>query len=254
MLLMSESDHSPLIPNHVAVVMDGNGRWAKKRFLPRTAGHRAGVNATRSIVENCDQLGIKALTVFAFSSENWSRPKKEVDALMSIFVSTLKSEMARLKKQNVCVKFIGDRTAFPEALQNVINETEVTTSDNTGLVLTIAANYGGRWDMVEACKRVAKKVSSGEISAEDINESLVSEEMSLAGLPDIDLFIRTGGDSRISNFLLWQLAYTELYFTETLWPDFGAESLEEAVAWYGTRQRRFGKTPDQIKNNKAVSK
>ena len=251
---MSESDHSPLVPKHVAVVMDGNGRWAKKRFLPRTAGHRAGVNATRSIVENCDQQGIKALTVFAFSSENWSRPKKEVDALMSIFISTLKSEMDKLKKQNVCVKFIGDRTAFPDALQAVINETEIKTADNTGLALTIAANYGGRWDMVEACKRMAKKVSSGEISAEDINESLMSEEMSLVGLPDIDLFIRTGGDSRISNFLLWQLAYTELYFTETLWPDFNAASLEEAIAWYGTRQRRFGKTPDQIENNKVVSK
>ena len=251
---MSESDHSPLIPKHVAVVMDGNGRWAKKRFLPRTAGHRAGVNATRSIVENCDQQGIKALTIFAFSSENWKRPKKEVDALMSIFISTIKSEMDKLKKQNVCVKFIGDRTAFPEALQAVINETEIKTADNTGLALTIAANYGGRWDVTEACKRIVNKVSSGEVSAEEINESLISSEMSLAGLPEIDLFIRTGGENRISNFLLWQIAYTELYFTETLWPDFNNASLIKAIEWYATRQRRFGETPDQIENKKAVIK
>ena len=251
---MSESDHSPLIPKHVAVVMDGNGRWAKKRFLPRTAVHRAGVNSTRSIVENCDQQGIKALTIFAFSSENWKRPKKEVDALMSIFISTIKSEMDKLKKQNVCVKFIGDRTAFPEALQAVINETEIKTADNTGLALTIAANYGGRWDVTEACKRIVNKVSSGEVSAEEINESLISSEMSLAGLPEIDLFIRTGGENRISNFLLWQIAYTELYFTETLWPDFNNASLIKAIEWYATRQRRFGETPDQVQNKKAAVK
>jgi len=253
-LLISESDHSPRIPKHVAVVMDGNGRWAKKRFLPRSAGHRAGVNATRAIVENCDQLGIKALTVFAFSSENWKRPQKEVDALMSIFISTLKSEMDKLKKQNVCVKFIGDRTAFPDALQAVINQTEIKTADNTGLALTIAANYGGRWDVVEACKQLAQKVSSGEISAEDIDESLISGQMSLADLPEIDLFIRTGGESRVSNFLLWQIAYAELYFTETLWPDFNAASLQKAIEWYATRQRRFGETPDQVENKKAVNK
>ena len=251
---MSESDHSPIIPKHVAVVMDGNGRWAKKRFLPRSAGHRAGVSATRAIVENCDQQGIEALTVFAFSSENWSRPKKEVDALMSIFISTLKSEMLKLKKQNVRVKFIGDRTAFPDELQSVINETEKQTEANTGLALTIAANYGGRWDMTDACKRIAQQVSSGDLSVDDIDESLISGELSLSGLPEIDLFIRTGGESRISNFLLWQIAYTELYFTDTLWPDFNKKSLEEAVEWYGTRQRRFGKTPAQINNKKVVTK
>ena len=251
---MSESDHTPLIPEHVAVVMDGNGRWAKKRFLPRSAGHRAGVNATRSIVENCHQLGIKALTIFAFSSENWKRPKKEVDALMSIFISTLKSEMNKLKKQNVCVKFIGERTEFSEDLQAVINETEVMTADNTGLALTIAANYGGQWDITEACKKVAKKLASGEISVDDIDENMISEEISLADLSDVDLFIRTGGESRISNFILWQLAYTELYFTDTLWPDFDKESLENAIAWYATRQRRFGETPDQVESNRVVAK
>lgn len=254
MLLMSESDHTPSIPKHVAVVMDGNGRWAKKRFLPRSAGHRAGVSATRAIVENCHQRGIEALTVFAFSSENWSRPKKEVDALMSIFISTLKSEMKKLKQQNVCVRFIGDRTSFPEELQAVINETELQTENNTGLALTIAANYGGRWDITEACKRIADKVSSGNLSANEVDESLLSKELCLADLPEIDLFIRTGGERRISNFLLWQLAYTELYFTDTLWPDFDDASLQEAIVWYGTRQRRFGLTPAQVLNNKAEAK
>jgi len=233
--------------------MDGNGRWAKKRFLPRAAGHRAGVSATRAIVENCDKHGVKALTVFAFSSENWNRPKKEVDNLMSIFVSTLKSQMMKLKQQNVRVKFIGDRSAFSEKLQKVINETELQTADNTGLALTIAANYGGRWDIVEACKNISQKVSDGELSVDDIDETLMSSELCLSGLPDVDLFIRTGGESRISNFLMWQLAYTELYFTDTLWPDFNEASLLKAIEWYGTRQRRFGKTPAQVQDNKAAA-
>ncbi|MDH5710132.1 MAG: isoprenyl transferase [Gammaproteobacteria bacterium] len=250
---MSEDEHSSLVPRHVAVVMDGNGRWAKKRFLPRSAGHRAGVNATRAIVENCANLGVEALTVFAFSSENWSRPQKEVDALMSIFVSTLKSEMLKLREQNVRVKFIGNRVAFPDKLQTVINETENQTSHNTGLDLTIAANYGGRWDIVEACKLISQKLSAGELSLSEINESLLSEQVCLSDLPPIDLFIRTGGESRISNFLLWQIAYAELYFTDTLWPDFNLTSLEKAIAWYGTRQRRFGKTSEQVEGKKAAS-
>lgn len=251
---MSESDHSPMIPQHVAVVMDGNGRWAKKRFLPRTAGHRAGVSATQAIVENCAKRGIKALTVFAFSSENWNRPKKEVDALMSIFISTLKGEMEKLNKQNVRVSFIGDRTEFIDELQAVINETEQVTSKNTGLALTIAANYGGRWDVAEACKRIATKVSSGELSVDEIDEFVLDKEISLSHLPAIDLFIRTGGESRISNFLLWQVAYSELYFTETLWPDFNAASLDKAIEWYGTRERRFGKTSAQVLKKQVVVK
>lgn len=251
---MSASDRSSSKPRHVAVVMDGNGRWAKKRFLPRAAGHRAGVNATRLIVENCADRGIEALTVFAFSSENWKRPKKEVDSLMSIFISTLKSEMNKLKKQNVCVRFIGDRSSFSEELQAVMNETEIQTAENTGLMLTIAANYGGRWDIAEACKRIAQKVAAGELSPADIDESLVSEEVCLADLPEVDLFIRTGGERRISNFLMWQLAYTELFFTDTLWPDFNGATLDEAIAWYGTRQRRFGKTSAQVSTNTAMVK
>lgn len=251
---MSASDHSSSTPRHVAVVMDGNGRWAKKRFLPRAAGHRAGVNATRLIVENCADRGIEALTVFAFSSENWKRPKKEVDSLMSIFISTLRNEMNKLKQQNVCVRFIGDRRSFSDELQAVMNETEAQTAENTGLMLTIAANYGGRWDIAEACKHIAQKVAAGELSPADIDESLVSEEVSLAGLPEIDLFIRTGGERRISNFVMWQLAYTELYFTDTLWPDFNGASLNEAIAWYGTRQRRFGKTSAQVTDKTAMAK
>ncbi len=251
---MSVSDHSSTTPRHIAVVMDGNGRWAKKRFLPRAAGHRAGVNATRLIVENCADHGVEALTVFAFSSENWKRPKNEVDSLMSIFISTLRSEMNKLKKQNVHVKFIGDRDSFSDELQAVMNETETQTAENTGLNLTIAANYGGRWDITQACKRIANKVSAGELSVDDIDESLMSEEVSLTDLPEVDLFIRTGGERRISNFLMWQLAYTELYFTDTLWPDFNAATLNEAIVWYGTRQRRFGKTSAQLSNNTAMVK
>lgn len=251
---MSASDLSSSTPRHVAVVMDGNGRWAKKRFLPRAAGHRAGVNATRLIVENCADRGIEALTVFAFSSENWKRPKKEVDSLMSIFISTLKNEMNKLKRQNVCVRFIGDRHSFSDELQAVMSETEIQTAENTGLMLSIAANYGGRWDIAEACKHIAQKVAAGELSPADIDESLVSEEVSLAGLPEIDLFIRTGGERRISNFLMWQLAYTELYFTDTLWPDFNGATLDEAIAWYGTRQRRFGKTSAQVTDKTVMAK
>jgi undecaprenyl diphosphate synthase len=251
---MSASDHSSTTPRHIAVVMDGNGRWAKKRFLPRAAGHRAGVNATRLLVENCAAHGVEALTVFAFSSENWKRPKNEVDTLMSIFISTLKSEMNKLKKQNVRVKFIGDRHSFSDELQAVMSETEAQTAENTSLNLTIAANYGGRWDITQACKRIANKVSAGELSIDDINEALVSEEVSLADLSEIDLFIRTGGERRISNFVMWQLAYTELYFTDTLWPDFNDATLNEAIAWYGTRQRRFGKTSAQVSNNVTMVK
>lgn len=251
---MNESDYSSLVPRHIAIVMDGNGRWAKKRFLPRSAGHHAGVNAVRSVIANCANHGVEALTIFAFSSENWNRPKKEIDSLMALFFSTINSEMNKLNEQNICVKFIGDRSAFTDKLQLIINETEKLTADNTGLTLTIAANYGGRWDIVEACKNISQKVSSGEISVDEIDENLMSSELCLSGLPDIDLFIRSGGESRVSNFLMWQLAYTELYFVDTLWPDFNEVSLEKAISWFSKRQRRFGRTPDQVKDIKTVVK
>lgn len=248
---MSDSD-IPSVSNpqpalrHLAVVMDGNGRWAKKRFLPRTAGHRAGVNATRSLVENCARNGIQALTIFAFSSENWHRPEQEVDSLMSLFVTTLSSEIKKLHKQNVRVRFIGDRKRFAAKLQGGIEQAEKLTSDNTGLSLNIAANYGGRWDITEACRKLVAEVTSGVVAVDDISESMVADAVCLHDLAEPDLFIRTGGEHRISNFLIWQLAYTELYFTDVLWPDFDAKELDKALEWYATRQRRFGQTSAQV--------
>ncbi len=243
---MPESD---IYPEHIAVVMDGNGRWAKKRHLPRAAGHKSGVSATRRIVENCARLNIKALTIFAFSSENWNRPKSEVSSLMSLFVTTLAAEVKKLHKRNVCVSFIGDRTRFSEKLQQSIETSEALTHRNTGLKLNIAANYGGRWDLLNATRQLAVRVSSGELDAASISEDDLAGELSLAGQPEPDLFIRTGGEKRISNFLLWQTAYSELYFTDVLWPDFGDNDLEMALHWYQGRQRRFGKTSEQLNDS-----
>ncbi len=234
------------LPRHIAVVMDGNGRWANKRHLPRAAGHKAGVNATRKIVENCAKRSIEALTIFAFSSENWNRPKLEVSALMALFVSTIMSEVKKLHEKNVHVQFIGERTRFSEKLQNSINEAEVLTKDNTGLQLNIAANYGGRWDVVNACKLLVKQVQANNKTVENIDEELFNSFMSLHEGPAPDLLIRTGGEQRISNFLIWQLAYSELYFVDTLWPDFSDEDLAAALSWFAGRQRRFGKTGQQI--------
>jgi undecaprenyl diphosphate synthase len=236
-------------PQHIAVVMDGNGRWAKKRFLPRTAGHRAGVKATRMLVENCAHCGIGALTIFAFSSENWNRPEKEVTSLMSLFVTTLDSEVKKLHKQNVRVRFIGDRSRFSKKLQDGITSAETLTENNTGLSLSIAANYGGRWDIVSTCKKLVQKVLSGEITEDDITEDVFSDEINLDGFSDPDLLIRTGGESRISNFLIWHLAYTELYFTDVLWPDFNKQELDKSLEWFSTRQRRFGKTSKQVQSS-----
>lgn len=240
------------VPRHVAVVMDGNGRWANKRHLPRAAGHKAGVSSTRKIVENCSKNKIEALTIFAFSSENWNRPESEVSSLMSLFVSTIMAEVKKLNKKNVCVKFIGDRTRFSEKLQKSINESEVLTKNNTGLQLNIAANYGGRWDVVNACKLIAEEVKNNKKTIQDIDEEMFNSFMSLSEMPAPDLFIRTGGEQRISNFLIWQLAYSELYFIDTLWPDFSDEDFDAALNWYAGRQRRFGKTGQQLIENKAA--
>lgn len=225
--------------------MDGNGRWAKQRFMPRTAGHKAGVNATRQLVENCAQQGIPILTIFAFSSENWNRPEQEVDSLMSLFVSTLAGEIKKLHQQNVRVRFIGERSRFSEKLQAGINEAEALTRNNEGLQLNIAANYGGRWDIVNAVKQLLANAPAET----DLSEQSVAAHLQIAELPDVDLFIRTGGEQRISNFLIWQSAYAELYFTDTLWPDFDATSLQHALDWYATRERRFGKTSQQLDDN-----
>jgi undecaprenyl diphosphate synthase len=251
---MSKSSNSAgsSLPRHVAVVMDGNGRWANKRHLPRAAGHKAGVKATRAIVENCAKKGIEALTIFAFSSENWNRPKDEVSSLMSLFVSTITAEVKKLDKKNVRVRFIGDRTRFSEKLQQSIEKSEQLTRDNTGLQLNIAANYGGRWDIVNACRRLAQAVKDGAVAVDDIDEEMFDSSISLSEVPAPDLFVRTGGEQRISNFLIWQLAYSELYFVDTLWPDFSDEDFEASLDWYAGRQRRFGKTGQQLTDDQAV--
>ncbi len=237
-----------ILPRHVAVVMDGNGRWANKRHLPRAAGHKAGVGATRKIVENCVTKKIEALTIFAFSSENWSRPKSEVSSLMALFIATITAEVKKLHKKNVRVQFIGDRNRFSEKLQSSINQSEELTKDNTGLHFTIAANYGGRWDVVNACQLLVNDLKENKKEAQVLTEEIFNSYMSLSDEPAPDLFIRTGGEQRISNFLIWQLAYSELYFVDTLWPDFSDDDLDEALNWFAGRQRRFGKTGQQVLN------
>jgi undecaprenyl diphosphate synthase len=216
--------------------MDGNGRWARQRALARHAGHRAGVKSVRAIVENSARHGVEYLTLFAFSSENWRRPEEEVGMLMSLFLEALRREVADLHKNDVRLRFIGEKISNAEAL----------TANNTGLRLQVAVAYGGRWDIVEAARSVAARAASGEISADSIDEATFSAELQLGAAPDPDLLIRTGGEQRISNFLLWNLAYAELWFTDILWPDFGADEFEAALAHYAQRQRRYGHTGDQL--------
>ena len=235
-----------LLPVHIAIVMDGNGRWARKRLLPRTAGHKAGVKSTRKVVELCVSRGINVLTLFAFSSENWKRPEQEVSSLMELFISTLQSEIQSLHKQKVRVRFIGNCAAFSGKLQDRMALAETLTADNTGLQLNIAVNYGGRWDIAQACQAMAQQVLDQKLLVADINAELVDRHLSLAELPDPDLFIRTGGERRISNFLIWQLAYTELYFCDELWPEFNEQAFDQAIEWFAGRQRRFGQTGEQV--------
>ncbi|GMR19959.1 MAG: polyprenyl diphosphate synthase [Gammaproteobacteria bacterium] len=238
------------LPRHVAIIMDGNGRWARKKGLPRIAGHRKGVDIVREIVAVCGEKGIPYLTLFAFSSENWRRPKKEVQLLLELFVTALKKEIKKLHKNNVRFQAIGDVHAFNKKITNIINEAETLTKNNTGLMLTIAFNYGGRWDIAQATAEVARRVKAGEIDSESITEDTLLPYLSLAGFPDPDLFIRSGGEKRISNFLLWQLAYSELYFTNTLWPDFDRQVFDDSLIFYASRQRRFGFTGDQIETTR----
>jgi undecaprenyl diphosphate synthase len=238
------------IPQHIAIIMDGNGRWARKRLLPRVAGHKSGVKVVRNIVQYCAKKSIKALTIFAFSSENWKRPEKEVSSLMELFFISLEKEVKSLNENNVCMQFIGDRSEFSEKLQKKISASEDLTKSNTGLVLSIAANYGGRWDITNAVKQILVDVDNGIISKNEITEDSISQRMSLNSLPEPDLFIRTGGEERVSNFLLWQLAYTEMYFTNTLWPDFNETEIEKAIHNYSQRQRRFGHTGEQVEKIK----
>jgi undecaprenyl diphosphate synthase len=236
------------IPRHIAIVMDGNGRWAKKRILPRTAGHQAGVKAVQKVLERCGERGVEVLTLFAFSSENWRRPEDEVNVLMGLFVSTLEEQTQTLHENGIRLRFIGDKSAFSEKLQEEIANSEEKTKNNSRLTLVIAANYGGRWDMLQAVRKIAQEVDQGTMSANSISVESIACRLSFPDLPEPDLFIRTGGEYRISNFLLWQLAYTELYFTETLWPDFNEKSLDLAIDAYAGRQRRFGYTSEQIES------
>ena len=235
-------------PRHIAIIMDGNGRWAVGKRMPRIMGHRAGVKTVRNIVEYCVKEEIEVLSLFAFSSENWRRPKKEVNMLMELFMGTLQSQVDKLDKNNIRLKIIGDKSAFSHKLQNQITQAEQQTEDNTGLTLVIAANYGGHWDITQAFKKITAKIASGELDAQDISEQLISQHITTAELPEPDLFIRSGGEQRISNFLLWQLAYTEFYFTDALWPDFDQTLLAEAINSFKSRQRRFGHTGEQIIN------
>lgn len=240
------------LPRHVAIVMDGNGRWATLRRRPRTFGHRAGVKAVRKTIEHCVRRGIAALTLFAFSSENWARPASEVGALMDLFLRALDREIDDLAKNGVVIRFIGETTAFMPELQTRMRLAESRTAGNDGLRLSIAVNYGGRWDIVEAARALARDVGARRLAPDAIDAAALEARLSLADLPDPDLFVRTGGERRISNFLLWQLAYCELHFTDTLWPDFDADALDVAFADFGTRQRRFGRTSAQLAAGEAL--
>lgn len=240
-------EHFPqAMPDHVAIIMDGNGRWAKLRDEPRHKGHRQGVKSVQHIVKACIKNNIHYLTLFAFSSENWKRPHKEVGLLMDLFLSALSSEIKELDSNGVQLRFIGDRSFIPANVQRAMEDAETRTAQNSKLVLVIAVSYGGRWDIVQATQRLAEQVEQGELKAADISEASLSENISTVDLPAPDLFIRTGGERRISNFLLWQLAYTELYFTDTLWPDFNEMAFGIALKDYARRQRRYGMTSEQV--------
>ena len=240
-------EHAAAVPRHIAVIMDGNGRWAQRRHLPRTAGHRAGIKAVRATVEHSVRRGVGALTLFAFSSENWRRPAEEVDVLMKLFVEVLGREVDELSAKGVRLRFIGDRSALDARTVEGMAAAEQRTGANTRLTLNVAVSYGGRWDIVDAARRMALRVRAGELDPAAVDEAAFGRELQLGDCPDPDLFIRTGGEHRISNFLLWNLAYTELYFCDTLWPDFGEADYDAAIACFARRERRFGLTSGQLK-------
>ncbi len=235
-----------MVPQHIAIIMDGNNRWAKRRGLPGTAGHSAGMEAIRNVLRACNQHGVRVLTLFAFSSENWGRPRPEVRYLLSLFTRYLRNETLDLHKDGIRIRFIGERHRFGKRLQKLMQEAEQLTHDNTDTTLVIAADYGGQWDIARAAARLSERVSVGELASADISPELLARELSLADLPAPDLCVRTGGDHRISNFMLWQFAYSELYFTETLWPDFGAADLALAIEDFSGRERRFGLREEPI--------
>ncbi len=234
------------LPRHVAIIMDGNGRWAKKRLLPRVAGHQQGIESVRAIITTCVKKEIPCLTLFTFSSENWRRSENEISFIFGIFLRSLRNETKALHENNIRLKIIGDRSAFSDELKSAILDAEKTTENNTGLKLNIAFNYGGRWDIVEASRKVAEQVAAGTLKPAEISADIFNQHLSLADCSEPDLLIRTSGEFRISNFLLWQLAYTELYFTSTYFPDFREAQFEEALSSYAKRQRRFGSSGEQL--------
>jgi undecaprenyl diphosphate synthase len=240
---------SPGVPRHVAVIMDGNGRWARKRGESRVMGHRKGADTVRRIIRYCGDAGVGYLTLFAFSSENWQRPPREVKLLMELFISVLEKDIDALVENGVNLRVIGDLKRFGGRITRLIKKAEMRTAGNSRLHLLIAANYGGRWDIVQASQQVAEKVRQGALQTDEVNDDVFADHLSTAGVPEPDLFIRTGGEKRISNFLIWQLAYSELYFTDVLWPDFSEEDFYQALDWFARRERRFGQTSEQV--NKA---
>jgi undecaprenyl diphosphate synthase len=238
------------IPQHIAIIMDGNGRWAKRRGLPRVAGHREGVNSVRDIVEACAQLGVKYLTLFAFSTENWKRPKDEVNTLMKLLIKALRDETDKLHENNIKLTAIGDISSLPKPVQKELEEAMEKTKNNTAMVLNLALSYSGRWEIINAVKKIARKIKSGKIKVDDIDEKLFSNFLETSSIPDPDLLIRTSGEFRISNFLLWQLAYTEIYIANCFWPEFRRRHLYEAIRDYQRRERRFGMVSEQIKKQR----
>ncbi|MDI6524458.1 undecaprenyl pyrophosphate synthetase [Pseudomonas sp. SLBN-26] len=243
---MEKKGVSPAVPRHVAIIMDGNNRWAKKRLLPGVAGHKAGVDAVRAVIEVCADAGVDVLTLFAFSSENWQRPADEVSALMELFLGALRREARRLNDNGIRLRIIGDRSRFHPELQAAMREAELLTAGHNRFTLQIAANYGGQWDITQAAQRLAREVQAGHLQVDEITPGLLQNCLATGDLPLPDLCIRTGGEHRISNFLLWQLAYAELYFSDLFWPDFKHDAMRKALADFAKRQRRFGKTSEQI--------
>jgi undecaprenyl diphosphate synthase len=243
---MTRSTRPAAVPRHVAIIMDGNGRWATARHLPRVAGHSRGVDAVRAAIEQAGRRGVEYLTLFAFSSENWKRPQDEVSTLMRLFVSALQKEVGKLSENGVRMRVVGDLAAFDPQLQSLIRDAEWQTRQNARLQLTICASYGGRWDLVQSVRSLLSEAADPQALARTLTEEQLAGRLGLAFAPDPDLLIRTGGEQRISNFLLWQCAYSELYFTHTLWPDFDAAAFDAALAWFATRERRFGQTSAQV--------
>jgi undecaprenyl diphosphate synthase len=235
-----------VVPEHVAVIMDGNGRWARRRALPRQAGHQAGIRPLRKMVERCARLGVRALTVFAFSTENWQRPREEIGCLMALFIDALEREVAELDRSGIRLKFIGNLALLDARLREAVAAAEARTAGNARMDLIVAVAYGGRWDVTQAARKLAQAVAEGCLDPADIDEQYLAGALTTAGLPGVDLLIRTGGEHRISNFLLWDLAYSEVYFSDVLWPDFAAAELDRAFEFYTRRQRRFGRTGEQV--------